>query len=135
VLQDAEHRDLARHHRPDGERHGPGAGERSDAVGEHGEADGDGLGASGADVAGGQVGVRDEHAAVVDLGAATGLGLRTARSAWRVALREGGISASGPPGKRRARSGGAYPACLPWQRPAFGSGRGRVSCGGTGDKG
>jgi hypothetical protein len=70
VLQDAEHRDLARHHRPDGERHGPGAGERSDAVGEHGEADGDGLGASGADVAGGQVGVRDEHAAVVDLGAA-----------------------------------------------------------------
>jgi hypothetical protein len=78
VLQDAEHRDLARHHRPDVERHGPGADEvavqlrreRSDAVGEHGEADGDGLGASGADVAGGQVGVRDEHAAVVDLGAA-----------------------------------------------------------------
>jgi hypothetical protein len=78
VLQDNEHRDLARHHRPDRERHVPGSDEvavqlrceRGDAVGEHGETDGDGLGASGSDAAGGQVGVRGESAAVVDLGAA-----------------------------------------------------------------
>jgi hypothetical protein len=114
VFQDSEHRDLARHHRPDGERHVPGADEvavqlrreRSDAVGEHGEADGDGLGASGADGAGGQVGVRGERAAVVDLGAAGVVrerghraGVSDARSASRVALREGGVSASGPPGE------------------------------------
>jgi hypothetical protein len=150
VLQDTEHCNLARHHRPDDERHAPRADEvalqlqreRSDAVGEHGEADGDGLGASGADAAGAQVGVRGERAAV-DLDAAgivreRGHGARVADGeVGVVGGPEGGRSLyfSSPPGN------GERGQAKPLQRGCRGDGRLLdlavvwVSCGSTGDKG